>query len=60
MIARAERFNIRGYRDSVATNGELNAGELAHLDIQVTLFDTRLSNLKSSLNAIMTRLGGTT
>jgi len=60
MIARSERFNIRGYRDSVADNGELNAGELAHLDIQVTLFDARLSHLKSSLNAIVTRLGGTT
>jgi len=59
MIARAERFNIRGYRDSVANDGELNAGELAHLDIQVTLFDSRLSNLKQSLNAVMTRLGGT-
>ena len=57
MIARAERFNIRGYRDSVSDNGELNAGELAHLDIQVTIFDTRLSNLKSSLNAVITRLG---
>ena len=58
MIARAQRFDVRGWRTDMADNGELNAGELAHLDIQLSLFDSRLGNLRTSLDALIGRLGG--
>ena len=58
MIARAQRFDVRGWRADMADNGELNVGELAHLDIQLSLFDARLGNLRTSLDALVGRLGG--
>ena len=58
LIKRASRFSVADFRSRLNADGELSDGERTHLNVINRIYEQKLDNLKGSLEAIMSALGG--
>ena len=57
LLERAEEFNWDDYTSRLGLDGELSAGEKAHIELVKTLFTRRLEQLKSQRKRFLSTLG---
>lgn len=57
LLDRAEKFNWDDYTSRLGLDGELSAGEKAHIELVKTLFTRRLEQLKSQRKRFLSTVG---